>query len=166
LALLFSQTERDPQPSISLRLNCGEQPSEVVLSIRNTGEADTAVLLGIVIANGRWHAPRELVVEIKRADTPDNEELVYRTPAGIAGRIDHWIVGLPVRSTFMLSLHPMEFVSTSSIPNSAPPVELTVRLTGRSVTSDLNLDMKGLQAWRVWTGSVTSNSLQLASCAA
>jgi hypothetical protein len=39
-------------------LDCGNRPDELVLSIRNSAEADTAVLLGIVIANGRWHVPR------------------------------------------------------------------------------------------------------------
>ena len=165
LALLLVQTEPDPQPNISLMLDCGERPDEVVLSIRNAGEADTAVLLGIVIANGRWHVPRELMVELKRAGQ-EIEQLVYRSPAGIAGRIDHWIVGLPVRSTFRLTLRPTDFVSISSTPRSAAPIELTARLTGRAVTSDLNPDMKGMQAWRLWTGTVTSNSVQLSDCAA
>jgi hypothetical protein len=147
-------------------LDCGERPDEVVLSIRNSGEVDTAVLLGFVIANGRWHVPRELMVELTRAGSPDIEQLVYRSPAGIAGRIDHWIVGLPVRSTFMLTLRPADFVSISSTPGLAAPRELTARLTGRAVTSDLNPDMKGLQAWRLWTGTVTSNSVQLSDCAA
>ena|SRR5688572_25217465 len=166
LALLLFQSEPDPQPSISLMLECGERPDEVALSIRNSGQIDTAVLLGIVIANGRWHVPRELVVELKRVGNPIPEELVYRTPAGIAGRIDHWIVGLPVRSTFTLTLRPIEFVAISSKPEVAAPSEVTVRLTGRPITSDLNPDMKGLQAWRLWTGTVTSNSVQLSDCSA
>ena len=45
LALLLVQTEPDPQPNISLMLDCGERPDEVVLSIRNAGEVDPAVLL-------------------------------------------------------------------------------------------------------------------------
>jgi hypothetical protein len=166
LALLLFQTEPDPQPNIVLTLDCGERPDEVVLSIRNSGEVDTAVLLGIVIANGRWHVPRELMVELKRAGSPDIEQLVYRSPAGIAGRIDHWIVGLPVRSTFTLTLRPTDFVSISSTPGLATPSELRARLTGRAITSDLNPDMTGLQAWRLWTGTVTSNSVQLSDCAA
>jgi|SRR5688572_12076106 hypothetical protein len=166
LALLLFQTEPDPQPTISLTLDCGERPDEVALSIRNAGEVETAVLLGIVIANGRWHVPRELMVELKRAGSQEVEQLVYRSPAGIAGRIDHWIVGLPVRSTFTLILRPTDFVSISSTPRSAAPMELTARLTGHAVTSDLNPDMKGVQAWRLWTGTVTSNGVQLSDCAA
>jgi hypothetical protein len=133
--------------------------------MRNSGEIDTAVLLGISIANGRWHIPRELVVELRRSGSADIEHLVYRTPAGIAGRIDHWIVGLPVRSTFTLPLRPIEFVSTSATPERATPSELTVRLTGRAVTSDLNPEMRGVQAWRLWTGTATSNSVRLSDCA-
>jgi hypothetical protein len=166
LALLLFQAAPDPQPSISLMLDCGERPDEVVLSIRNSGKADTAVLLGIVIANGRWHVPRELIVELERAGIPNTEQLIYRSPAGIAGRIDHWIVGLPVRSTFTLILRPTDFVSISSTPGLAAPRELTARLTGRAITSELNADLKGLQAWRLWTGTVRSNSLQLSDCAA
>ena len=166
LVLFLFQTELDPQPSISLTLECGARPTEVALSVRNSGQIDTAVLLGIVVANGRWYVPRELVVELKRVGSAFTEELVYRTPAEIAGRIDHWIVGLPVRSTFTLTLRPIEFVAISSKPEVAAPNELTVRLTGHPITSDLNPDMKGLQAWRLWTGTATSNSVQLSDCAA
>jgi hypothetical protein len=107
-----------------------------------------------------------LVIELRRTGSADTEELVYRSPAGVAGRIDHWIVGLPVRSTFALTLRPIEFVTTASTPGLKPPSEITARLTGRTVTSNLNPDMKGVESWRLWTGTVTSNSVRLSDCVA
>lgn len=164
LAFSLIQRAPDPQPDLSLALSCGEQLGEVVLTIRNSGPIDTAVLIGIALANGRWYLPRELIVELKRSGSPEIEPLVYQGPTGIAGRIDHWVVGLPVRATFTVALRPTDFISISPPSVISPPSELTVRLTGRPITSDLNLDMRGMQAWRLWTGSASSNTLRLSDC--
>ena len=74
-----------PQADLSLVLSCGEKSGEVALSIRNAGPTDTAVLMGLSLANGRWYVPRELVVELKRNGNPEWEELVYRGPSDVAG---------------------------------------------------------------------------------
>ena len=165
LALSQARTEV-PQPDLSLVLRCGEQPNELTLTIQNSGQTDAAVLLGIVLANGRWYLPRELVVDLKRGGSPAIEQLVYRGPAGIAGRIDHWVVALPVRATFTVPLRATDFVSTTAPAVAIPPTELTVRLTGRPITSDLNADMTGMKAWRLWTGSAASNTVRLSDCSA
>ena len=116
-----------------------------MLSIYNPNETDTAILLGISLANGRWYLPRELVVELTRNGSSEVEELVFRGPSAIAGRMDHWVVALPVRSTFTLTLRASDFMSTSAARAVSAPEELKVRLTGRSITSDLNLDMTGMK---------------------
>lgn len=158
------QIAAPPQPDLSLVLRCGEQPNEVALTIQNSGETDTAVLIGIALANGRWYLPRELIVELRRSESPAVEQLVYQGPTGIAGRIDHWVVALPVRATFSVVLRPTDFISTSPPAVATPPTELTVRLTGRPITSDLNVDMTGMRAWRLWTGNASSNTVRLSDC--
>lgn len=158
------QAPASPQSEVSLILSCGEQAGEVALSIQNAGRADTAVLLGIALANGLWYLPREVVVELERSGNSEPEELVYRGPSGIAGRIDHWIVTLPVRAAFTLTLKPTEFVSTAPARATSPPEALRLRLTGRAITSDLNPELAGMKEWRVWTGSATSNTLRLSDC--
>jgi len=120
--------------------------------------------MGIALANGRWYLPREVVVELRRSGNPEVEQLLYQTPTGIAGRMDHWIVALPGRAKFTLTLRATDFISTSTARAVTPPEELRVRLTGRPITSDLNVDMTGMRTWRVWTGSASSNALRLSDC--
>ncbi len=158
------QAPAAPEAALSLILGCGEQSSEVRLSIQNAGQTNTAVLLGIVLANGRWYLPRELVIELRRSGSQDVEELVYTGPRDIAGRIDHWVVALPVGATFTVPLRAAEFASTTATQAVAPPEELRVRLAGRPIASSLNVDMTGMKAWRLWTGSVSSNALRLSDC--
>jgi hypothetical protein len=166
LAFSLTQSEAPPQPDLSLILRCGEQPNELALTIQNSGQTDTAVLIGIALANGRWYLPRELVVDLRRSGSAEVEQLVYRGPTGVAGRIDHWVVALPVRATFTVLLRSTDFVSTTAATVATPPTELTVRLTGRPITSDLNVDMTGMKAWRLWTGSASSNTVRLSDCSA
>jgi hypothetical protein len=164
LALTLMQLAAPPQANLSLVLRCGEQPGEVTLTIRNADQTDTAVLLGIALGNGRWYLPQALVVELKRNGSNEVEELLYQGPAAIAGRIDHWIVPLPAAAAFSLRLRAADFFSTSPATGVSPPEELSVRLTGRSITSDLNLDMVGMKTWQLWTGSARSNALRLSTC--
>jgi hypothetical protein len=158
------QDPAPPQVNLSLVLSCGTQPGDVRLSIHNSDQTDTAILVGIALANGRWYIPRELVVELRRTGSTEVEELLYNGPTGIAGRIDHWVVSLPVQATFTLTLRAADFITTSAAGAVSPPEELKVRLTGRPITSDLNVDMTGMKAWRVWTGTAVSNPLRISDC--
>jgi hypothetical protein len=164
IAFSFIQSPAPPQPDVSLVLHCGGQSGELALSIHNSGETDTAILLGIALANGRWYFPRELVLEVRRSGNAEVEDRAFFGPRGIAGRIDHWVVPLPVQSTFMLPLRPGDFFATRTAPPISPVDELRVRLTGRPITSDLNMDMVGIKSWRVWTGNATSNPLPVSVC--
>ena len=158
------QAPAPPQADLSLLLNCGPRPEDVRLSILNPTQADTAVLLGIALANGRWYLPRELVVELRRNGSSDVEELVYRGPVNIAGRIDHWVLALPAEAAFTLSLRPADFMTTAAAPAVGPPEEIRIRLTGRPITADLNVDLSGMKTWALWTGTVTSNALRVSDC--
>ena len=104
-------------------------------------------------------------MELTRSGSPEVEELLYNGATNIAGRMDHWVIALPAGATYALTLRAAEFVSTSATRTVAPPEELKVRLTGRPITSDLNVDMTGMKAWRLWAGSVTSNALRFSDCA-
>jgi hypothetical protein len=150
--------------NLTLTLACGEQPSELVLTARNSGSTDTAVLFGLAFANGRWYEPRELIVELTRTGHAEPEDLVYNGAAGVAGRIDHWVVALPARAAFSLTLRSSDFASTTQPVSTGQPETLTVRLTGRPISSELNVDMQGMTNWRVWTDTARSNPLRLSDC--
>ena len=164
VALNLMQNPAPPPKDLSLVLSCGSQAGEVQLDIHNPDQADTAVLLGIALANGRWYLPRELVVELRRSGSSDVENLLYQSPSNIAGRMDHWVVALPAQARFGVTLRAADFLATSPARTGAPPEELKVRLTGRPIASDLNVDMTGMKTWRVWTGITSSNALRLSDC--
>jgi hypothetical protein len=164
VALNLVQNTAPPEKDLSLVLSCGNQAGEVRLDVHNPDQSDTAVLLGIALANGRWYLPRELVVELRRSGSSDVEDLSYQSPSNIAGRMDHWVVALPGQATFGLTLRAADFIATSPPGSASPPEELRVRLAGRPITSDLNIDMPGMKMWRVWTGSAISNALRLSDC--
>ena len=149
---------------LSLTLACGKQPSELTLSIANTGTADSALRLGVVLANGAWYQPKELAIELVRVGGEQPETLVYEGLSGIGGRIDHWIAALPARATFTLVLQSSDFISTTQPTPASAPEAVAVRLTGRPITEDLNPDMSGLRNWKVWTGTARSNQLRLSDC--
>lgn len=166
LALALMQNPAPPpQADLTLSVGCGTKPNEVILTILNPSDGDTAVLLGYALDNGRSYLPRELVVEIKQGGNSDFEELLYYHPVTIVGRLDHWVVTLPAGARFTLMLHTVDFASLTPryIPLAAPPEELRVRLTGRPVAADLNPNMTGMKRWRVWTGTALSNSLRVAA---
>lgn len=163
VALTFIQAPVQ-QPDVVLALTCGDQPRDLVLTLRNAGASDTAILLGRMLSNGQRYEPRELVVELTRSGRAEPEDLVFRGVSGVAGRIDHWVVPLPARAAFTMTLQSSDFVSTTQPTPSEPPAAVRIRLVGRAVTADLNVDMVGMKAWRVWTGSARSNLVQLSQC--
>ncbi len=152
--------------SIACLAAAGAPPS-LHLTVANDGDAPTTLLLGTSFANGRWYDLRDLTLLLTTARQADTEEFPYRSrqaPTAVAGRIDHWTVALPPNSSYSQNLELIDFFSPvrgvrlTEVPMSS---QLVVRLVGRAVTADLNLDMTGLQAVRYWTGTATSTRLTI-----
>jgi hypothetical protein len=156
-------------PELSLTVACGVKANEIQVTMRNISDNDTAVLLGHVLANGKWYVPRNLTVEITRSGTGQVETLTYHPvdlPGVIAGRVDHWVMPLPSQSSLALMLRAMDFVSITRRFTPGPADQLRVRFTGQPITGTLNPDMGGVRHWRVWTGTLESNALRLGDCPA
>lgn len=154
---------------LSLNIACGAKRSEIRVTMQNSGDSDTAVLLGHVLANGKWYLPRNFVVEIVRPDTGQTETLIYEARdlrGGVAGRIDHWVMPLPGNASVTLTLRAIDFISIARRFTPTPTDQLRVRFNGQPITSALSLDMTGVQLWQVWTGTLESNTLRLADCPA
>ena len=65
-----------------------------------------------------------------------------------------------------MPLSPMDFRSTrtfSRLTRLPSPSEISVQMFGKPVTYDLNPLMPGLKNVRLWTGTVTSNSIAVPS---
>jgi hypothetical protein len=107
LALMFGRQAFAEPMQLELKFQCqvSSDHSALRLSLLNGGQADTALVIGTSIGNGRRYVASSVVIEVKRSSDGPVEE--YRVGGGlprIAGRIDPWIVPLPVGSEFSLSL--------------------------------------------------------------
>ena len=131
--------------------------------IRNGGPDDTAIIFGVALANGRKYLVDEMTLQVTGGGRV--EEYRYRPmhyPGVIAGRIDDWIVPLPVGTSYTLTFQPVDFVSTSVRLNDLPKdARLSLRLRTRGATTSPQPDVMGLRGFHVWTGSnlLTSNEL-------
>ena len=169
VAVAISASLRAADP-LTVSIQCSKAPEPVGafrLTIENSGSDVTAILLGMSLANGRWQELRDLTLLVKWPQQEQPEEFQYRSrrfPADVAGRIDHWILTLPSGSAYSMTLSPLDFfspvrsVSLATLPS---PSEISVRLVGKPVTYDLNIDMAGLRTMRLWTGTVNSKSVKV-----
>jgi hypothetical protein len=169
-SLLSPQTGTVEQGTLTIALACTAVPTPTGsfrLTIANIAVDDTAVLLGTVLANGRWYELRDLTLIVKGPDQDAPAEYQYRSagyPTGVAGRIDHWILPLPGGSAFSMTVSPRDFFSpltSNRLANLPSAATVIVRLVGRPVTYDLNVDMTGLRNVRLWTGTATSLPLRV-----
>jgi hypothetical protein len=170
LLAAISSTSLNAAEPLVISLQCRKAPEPTGgfrLTVENTGDDATAILLGMSLANGLWQELRELTLLVKRPQQEEMEEYQYRSrqfPAGVAGRIDHWILTLPGDSAYSMGLSPLDFFSpvrSIRLARLPSPAEVSVRLLGKPVTSDLNVDMAGVRTMRLWTGTVTSKSVKV-----
>jgi hypothetical protein len=135
-------------PQIRLELQC-RQSGDLLATIHNQGTADTAVIVGAVLGNGAKYMVGHLSLSI-RTDGQSDYFRMYRPshyPARIGGRLDDWIVPLPVGASYALQLQASDFEGWRSI-TSFPASTLAVRLEVRRPSVWASADAK---LFRVWT---------------
>jgi hypothetical protein len=135
-------------PQIRLELQCHDS-GRLLATIHNQGNADTAVIFGVVLGNGAKYMVGHLSLSIRTAGQPEYFRM-YRPshyPVHIGGRLDDWIVPLPAGASFGLQLQASAFEGWRSI-TSFPASTLTVRLEVRGPSESASPDAK---LFRVWT---------------
>lgn len=73
------------------------------ITLRNVGRTDSAIVLGIILGNGNRYIAENLALEIRTATSTTPYRYADPKPSVIAGRVDPWIVGLPMHSEFKLT---------------------------------------------------------------
>lgn len=85
--------------------------------------------------------------------------LTYTAVPGVAGRLDPFVVPLPVGSDYALNLPLDQFVQSEGggrIDLTAKDYRLVAELVGQPVTQT-NSDLRGLALMQFWQGTVQSN---------
>jgi hypothetical protein len=141
-----------------------EQP-EFGVGFENVGDHDIALILGRMLANGRFQIPYGVSLRLTDGEGK-TRELVYmdRQHAGVAGRMDDYVVPLRVGSTYTLRLGLRDFccLETKEFDLRLAPGKYRVvaRFKGGGTVLP-NRDMAGLQFLPFWKGTVQSNLVAL-----
>jgi hypothetical protein len=134
------------------------------LEFRNVGENDLILNLGMMLANGRKQYPSAVVLNITDAQgTHRRFDLIG--PSGIAGRVDPYVLPLPVGGRFSVPVGLSKYFAAASkeynykfTPGS---YWIEAEFLGKSVSErQANLDSKNVALFPYWEGVADSNELR------
>ena len=132
------------------------------VELRNSGENDYVLNLGVMLGNGKTQYPRAVVV-ILTDSRGTSRRLDLTEPTFVAGRIDPLVVPLAVGASFSIpvNLHKYWAAESSEFDPKFEPGKyyLEARFTGTGA-SDANKDLVGIGLMPYWEGTVVSNRLQ------
>jgi hypothetical protein len=134
------------------------------VELRNAGQNDLVVNLGMMLANGNRQYPNAVVLALTDAQGK-SRRLDLREPAFIAGRMDPFVLPIPVGATFSIPVDLDKYWAAESkeFNYKLKPglYSLEAQFTGRGVSQqEANLDVKGIALMPYWTGTVASNQLR------
>ena len=133
------------------------------VALRNSGERDVTLNLGIMLANGKVQLPDRVRLSLVDADGRRRELRFFdkRYPA-VAGRVDDYVVPLRAGSTYVLILSLAQFWApdTKEFEIKLPPgkSQLAAHFEGGKARTG-NLDMPGIRLMNFWEGELHSNVL-------
>ncbi len=142
----------------------GRSGTGLEISLQNAGEADFTINLGIVVGNGRFMTPSAVRLLLTDASGATRDlEFADRRYAGVAGRLDDYVVPLGAGATHVLQTTLDDFWDPAARER---PLKLQGRyrvaaaLDGQGARAS-NLDMKGVALMNFWKGSVRSNAIDV-----
>jgi hypothetical protein len=160
-SMALAQTNR----SVRLELQCvGPQNlREVMVTLNNTGNTGTAVVLGTRLGN--IYLAKTLSFEARFTEGGKFDNFIYNNPTftnNTTGREDPWIVPLPAHSSYSVTISGNHFMSASGerMDEAAGISDLQLRLTGSKI-EPVNLDMRGLANWEVLIMDMQSTAVAI-----
>ena len=154
--------------SIGISRTSSTEPSEHVgleISLRNVGQKDFVVNLGVMLANGKAMFPNAIRL-LDLEPTGRSRELHFKEPSFVAGRVDDFIVALRSGATYTFTTSTDQYWSPSTKEFAlkwVPGVHrISARFEGRAA-SHPNLDTAGVKLLNFWVGTVNSGVVQFAA---
>jgi hypothetical protein len=151
--------------SDGLQMCLAAADSNLQLTLRNVGDHQLTLNLGIMLANGTVQLPNRVAIKFTDALGKTRvfkfSDLRY---GFVAGRVDDYVVQLRVRSSYTLHFTLNQFwcheTKEFSIPLLSGENHLTAQLEGAGATH-LNTGQEGMALMNFWLGKVDSNTLTL-----
>ncbi len=138
LGLIFSTpglAERQAG-SVGVVLTCRVSADAIELraALRNVGKSDTAIALGSVLANGKKYLADAVSADISNAGGTTRFRYGDPTVPIVAGRVDPWVITLPVDSKFVLEWPLSHFWTHGMLLSDEPqPYDVRIDVVARSV---------------------------------
>lgn len=161
VSVTFAQTNR----AVTIELQCRGVPTltEVVVTLRNSGNTGTAVVLGTRLNN--IYLAKTLSFEGRSAANGLIQTFAFDNPtfSNTTGREDPWIVPLPAHSSFEVAISSNHFLSAGfdqRLDEASGVTDLQLRLTGSEI-EPMNLDTLGLANWEVLVADMQSAPLAI-----
>jgi hypothetical protein len=133
------------------------------VELRNVGESDLILNLGIMLANGKKQYPNAIVLTLTDAQGK-SRRLDLREPWFVAGRLDPLVLPLPTGAAFsiLVDLDKYWAAASKEFDYKLKPggYSIQAQLTGKGVSQqEANLDVKGIALMPYWKGTASSNQL-------
>jgi|ERR1051326_5645519 hypothetical protein len=145
---------QEPSPP-TVTLVCQQNATEFRVTLQNISAGPTAAVIGSILANDKKYLPGKFALTVHRPDRADADyEYVDPTIPGVAGRVDPWLVMLPPKASYAITLPVHNFVGGREPFTS--PADLRLRIA-TSPIEHVNGDMPALRLIHVWVGRVVSD---------
>jgi hypothetical protein len=138
---------------VRLTLECVDSAT-IRFEITNVGTTDTALPMGVAVANGRKYLINELNLRMRpsNGNGTDYHYLPRDYRALTGGRFDRWFEALPAGASYRMSAKLEDFFGFNRQDSFPRGVELSLRWTMSAETP------KSLFPLVFWTGTLISNS--------
>jgi hypothetical protein len=150
---------------IRMVLSC-QSTRSLTVRFENVGTEDTAIVVGITLANGRRYIMDGLTLQVKgdQSSGVESWRISHHYSPNVAGRMDDWIVPLPIGGAFDLKLDASQLWSEQFNRLEGFPLNARVSLRLPLRAPNPGMDVRGLGLLRVWTGNgvLASNEISIA----
>lgn len=126
------------------------------VALQNTGDSDFVLNLGTMLANGKVMWPDAIRLMLTDPAGQSRELRFSSRNAGIAGRIDDYIVALRAGSVYTVRVSLEDYTRNIDTKLTEGRYKIAAQFVGRRATG-VNLDMQGVALLNLWTGVVHSN---------
>jgi len=143
----------------------GSDGSSLQIALRNVGDHDVTLNLGLMMANGKVQLPNNIRLNVTDAQGKTRVfKFADKRHAFVAGRVDDYVVPLRAGSMYTLQLTLNQFwcYETKEFAIQLLPGRnlLTAQFEGTGAKVE-NLDMPGIKLMNFWRSKVDSNTLTL-----
>jgi hypothetical protein len=134
---------------------------KVDVALQNVGDADFVLNLGTMLDNGKVMWPDAIRLMLTDSAGQSRELRFSSRTAGIAGRIDDYIVALRAGAVYTVRLSLADYLRDPTPTLANGRYKIAAQFLGRRA-GGVNVDMQGVALLNFWTGTAHSNVAEFA----